>query len=366
MPRNGRAAGEGSCHAATRSADCSSLYSAKVSAIPHANTSAYVAVSVTEEIAVPDRDDEVLRCSFCGREKPTQVESLIAGPRGVYICVDCVELCNQIIYGEDKHTGQAATLRPPEDGSGRRLEALIAMSRALGEPSADCIILGEGNTSAGADEESFFVKASGACLRGIGADDFVRVSRQAIRDLLARKSLTDDEVRAGLEVAAIDAGNRRPSVETFLHGLLLDLPGIEFVAHTHPTAVNALLCSQRAEEAVRGRLFPDEVVCCGPESAWVPFTDPGAALAHAVRRAVEDYAERWNAPPVVIVMEAHGMIALGATPAVVLNATAMAVKAARIRLGAASWGGLRTMSPAELERIFTRPDEHYRMSKLGG
>lgn len=315
---------------------------------------------------MPDRDDEILRCSFCGREKPSQVQSLIAGPPGVYICVDCVELCNQIIYGKDERTGRAATLCPPEDGAEARLEALIAMSRALGEPTADCIILGEGNTSAGADEESFFVKASGACLRGINSDGFVRVSRQAIRDLLARESLTDDEVRAGLEAAAIDAEGRRPSVETFLHAALLDLPGIEFVAHTHPTAVNALLCSQRAEEAVRGRLFPDEVVCCGPESAWVPFTDPGAVLAHAVRRAVEEYAERWNAPPVVIMMEAHGMIALGATPAVVLNATTMAVKAARIRLGAASWGGLRTMSPAELERIFTRPDEHYRMSKLGG
>lgn len=315
---------------------------------------------------MPDRDDEIPRCSFCGREKPSQAESLIAGPPGVYICVDCVELCNQIISGKDERTGRGATLCPPEDGVEGRLEALIALSRALGEPSADCIILGEGNTSAGADEESFFVKASGACLRGIGADDFVRVSRQAIRDLLAREALTDDEVRAGLEAAALEAGGKRPSVETFLHALLLDLPGVEFVAHTHPTAVNALLCSQQAEEAVRGRLFPDEVVCCGPESAWVPFTDPGVALAHAVRRTVEDYAQRWNAPPVVIMMEAHGMIALGATPAVVLNATAMAVKAARIRLGAASWGGLRTMSSAELERIFTRPDEHYRMSKLGG
>lgn len=247
-----------------------------------------------------------------------------------------------------------------------RLEALISMSCALGDPAADCIILGEGNTSAGADDETFFVKASGVSLKDIGPEGFVRVSRQAIRDLLARAALTDDEVRAGLEAAAIDADGRRPSVETFLHALLLDLPGIEFVAHTHPTAVNALLCSQRAEEAVRGRLFPDEVVCCGPESAWVPFTDPGAPLAHAVRRAVEDYVERWNAPPVVIMMEAHGMIALGATPAVVLNATEMAVKAARIRLGAAAWGGLRTMSPAELDRIFTRPDEQYRIARLSG
>ena len=41
------------------------------------------------------------RCSFCDKEKPTQVKDLIAGP-GVYICVDCVELCNQIIKGKEK------------------------------------------------------------------------------------------------------------------------------------------------------------------------------------------------------------------------------------------------------------------------
>lgn len=245
-------------------------------------------------------------------------------------------------------------------------QALIEMSRALGDPRADYIILGEGNTSASADEESFFVKASGTSLMDIDADGFVRVSRRVIRDLLARESLTDDEVREGLEAAAIDADGRRPSVETFLHALLLDLPGIEFVGHTHPTAVNALLCSEQAEQAVRGRLFPDEVVCCGPESAWVPYTDPGLPLAKTVGAAVEAYVERWNAPPVVIMMQNHGMIALGGTPAQVLNATAMAVKAARVRLGAACWGGFRPLTPEQLERIYTRPDEQYRMNKLGG
>jgi len=41
-------------------------------------------------------DGRRLRCSFCGREKPTQVKELIAGP-GVYICAQCVELCNEIL-----------------------------------------------------------------------------------------------------------------------------------------------------------------------------------------------------------------------------------------------------------------------------
>ncbi len=49
-----------------------------------------------------------LRCSFCGKEKPRQVKELIAGP-GVYICVDCVELCNQIIRGKAKDTARRRT-----------------------------------------------------------------------------------------------------------------------------------------------------------------------------------------------------------------------------------------------------------------
>ena len=44
-----------------------------------------------------------LRCSFCGREKPTQVKELIAGP-GVFICVECVGLCNQIIRDKASQT----------------------------------------------------------------------------------------------------------------------------------------------------------------------------------------------------------------------------------------------------------------------
>ncbi|MFQ6132249.1 MAG: ATP-dependent Clp protease ATP-binding subunit ClpX [Armatimonadota bacterium] len=46
-----------------------------------------------------------MRCSFCGKEKPTQVKELIAGP-GVYICVECVGLCNQILAGRAVDAGR--------------------------------------------------------------------------------------------------------------------------------------------------------------------------------------------------------------------------------------------------------------------
>ena len=38
---------------------------------------------------------DLLKCSFCGKSQK-QVQQLIAGP-GVYICDECVELCNEIM-----------------------------------------------------------------------------------------------------------------------------------------------------------------------------------------------------------------------------------------------------------------------------
>ncbi len=38
-------------------------------------------------------------CSFCGKPAAT-VERLIAGPKGVFICNECVGLCNAILAQE--------------------------------------------------------------------------------------------------------------------------------------------------------------------------------------------------------------------------------------------------------------------------
>ena len=43
-------------------------------------------------------DDKLLYCSFCGKSQH-EVRKLIAGP-SVYVCDECVELCNDIIKDE--------------------------------------------------------------------------------------------------------------------------------------------------------------------------------------------------------------------------------------------------------------------------
>ena len=49
---------------------------------------------------------DLLKCSFCGKSQK-QVKKLIAGP-GVYICDECIELCNEIIE-EELNEGSTST-----------------------------------------------------------------------------------------------------------------------------------------------------------------------------------------------------------------------------------------------------------------
>jgi len=251
------------------------------------------------------------------------------------------------------------------------LTQLVAMSRNLGDPNQDYVILGEGNTSARADADtfqyegkrsgSFWVKASGVELRTAGAGDFVQVRFDRVMALLKEGDLVDAEVAMRLEAAKVDASaTARPSVETVLHALALQLEGVNFIGHTHPTAVNALLCSQKAEEVASGRLFPDHIVYCGPASVYVPYTDPGLPLARKVRDLIARYIDENHEVPKTILMQNHGLIALGRTARQVENITAMTVKAATVLQGTYAFGGPHFLSPQDVQRIHTRPDEDYR------
>jgi ribulose-5-phosphate 4-epimerase/fuculose-1-phosphate aldolase len=80
-----------------------------------------------------------------------------------------------------------------------------------------------------------------------------------------------------------------------------------------------------------------------------------------INRYIDDYGER----PRTILIQNHGLIALGRTPQQVENITAMAVKAARVLLGTYALGGPHFMTPQAVKRIHTRPDETYRRLQLG-
>ena len=246
------------------------------------------------------------------------------------------------------------------------LEQLVSMSLALGDPANDYVILGEGNTSARVDQETFFVKASGTRLKCSEERNFVEVRFEQVLALLERERLPDEEIRAGLEAAKVDpACALRPSTETITHARALSAGAAKFVGHTHPTVVNAILCSQEAAEAFSGRLFPDEIVICGPAPVYVPYTEPGLPLARAIWARVERYRDLYGQWPKVLLLQNHGLVVFGQSSQEVVDTTAMAVKTAQVLLGTYALGGPHFLSTSQVARLHTHPEEEYRRGVLG-
>jgi ATP-dependent Clp protease ATP-binding subunit ClpX len=73
---------------------------------------------------------ELLKCSFCGKSQK-QVRKLIAGP-GVYICDECIELCNEIIEEELSDTEEITftELPKPQEIYGFLEEYVVGQSQA--------------------------------------------------------------------------------------------------------------------------------------------------------------------------------------------------------------------------------------------
>ena len=75
-------------------------------------------------------DDKLLYCSFCGKSQH-EVRKLIAGPN-VFICDECVELCNDIIREEMEEAAPATTSKLPKPHDINRVldEYVIGQERA--------------------------------------------------------------------------------------------------------------------------------------------------------------------------------------------------------------------------------------------
>jgi ribulose-5-phosphate 4-epimerase/fuculose-1-phosphate aldolase len=79
-----------------------------------------------------------------------------------------------------------------------------------------------------------------------------------------------------------------------------------------------------------------------------------------VRDSISRYIDTHHEIPKVILMQNHGLIALGRTAQEVEDITGMAVKAARVLLGTYALGGPHFLTAESVARIHTRPDEAYR------
>ena len=241
---------------------------------------------------------------------------------------------------------------------------LLKLSHEIGREDRGLALLGEGNTSARLTEDTYLVKASGTSLSTLREEDVVECRLSAVLPMLDKDGMTDQQVDDALLASRVDSKAKKPSVESVFHAWLLSLPGMKFVAHSHATSVNQILCSPRARELAERRMFPDEIVCCGVASVFIPLTDPGLKLAQAIRRETEVFIKKHQRPPQVILMQNHGIITLGKTWQSALAGMLMAEKTAKVFVGAAQLGGPVFLSEETIARIAGRPDELYRQRML--
>jgi len=73
------------------------------------------------------RGRHVERCTFCEKRRHN-VSSLIAGPPGVYICNECIEICNSILQEEQR--------RQPDGKGGSTVKGAAAVTAAAPSPKA--------------------------------------------------------------------------------------------------------------------------------------------------------------------------------------------------------------------------------------
>lgn len=177
-------------------------------------------------------------------------------------------------------------MKARSSSTARILKELLALAHGLGREDRGLAILGEGNTSARTSSATFAVKASGLNLSSLSSAGLTECRFDALLPLLEARSTNDQAVERALLAARVDPRARKPSVEAMFHAYLLALPGVRFVGHTHPVAVNGLLCSDSARRFAAGRLFPDEIVCCGKRPRWLPTpirasSSPGPSAARS-------------------------------------------------------------------------------------
>ena len=200
-------------------------------------------------------------------------------------------------------------------------------------------ICGEGNVSC-REEETLLIKASGTNLDDLGYDDLVRCRFDG-------KPLEDEE--------------KKPSMEVSFHAWILKtFPQINFVAHTHPTNTNKILCSERIFSFAKRRLFPDQIVRNGARSCVVPYATPGKPLRDAIKESIISFMSSERYFPKLILLQNHGIISAGASAKDCIASTLMCEKCAEVYIGAREMGSITYLTKEQIAEVDTSPDEKYR------
>ena len=200
-------------------------------------------------------------------------------------------------------------------------------------------ICGEGNVSC-RDDANLLIKASGTDLLGLKYDDLVRCGMDG-------KPHEDEE--------------KKPSMEVSFHAWILrTFPQINFVAHTHPTNTNKILCSERIFSFAKRRLFPDQIVRNGAKSCVVPYATPGKPLRNVIKESIIEFMTMESYFPKLILLQNHGIITAGASAKDCVSSTLMCEKSAEIYSGARAMGSINYLTKEQIVEVDISPDEKYR------
>ncbi len=181
---------------------------------------------------------------------------------------------------------------------GRDLALRTYTSRLIGEEK-ELVLHGGGNTSVkttytnvlGQPLPALFVKASGYDLANIEPDGHVGLDLEYLRRLRMLPALPDDTMVKELHTHLLEAGGKRPSIESLMHAFL----SAKYIDHTHADAILALTNQRDGHEVIRDALGGDVIV--------LDYAKPGFSLAKAAAAAFDDSPDCMG-----MVLMKHGLV----------------------------------------------------------
>ncbi|HQX36363.1 MAG TPA: class II aldolase/adducin family protein [Microbacteriaceae bacterium] len=242
---------------------------------------------------------------------------------------------------------------------------LLDLTLARGLPERELVILAEGNTSELLDDDTLVVKASGSSMISATAADFVTVEIAPLLAVLRDTDAQQEALTAALDAGEVDGKRVRASIETLIHVAVRAFAPARYVAHTHPTSVVALLASVHAENAFTDAVYSDELMVLG-RTLYVPYAQPGIELGQLFMERLAAHVEEFGEVPSLVLLGNHGIVAISDSAAGAEAISLMAVKSARVRLGALQAGGIASLDAAATAHYFDRPDFRERRAALAG
>ena len=178
------------------------------------------------------------------------------------------------------------------------LSTLVKMSNTYGSNPA-YVLAGGGNTSV-KDDTTLYVKGSGTQLATIKAEEFVKMDRARLNEIMKTEYPADDVKRESAYLADVmaavtdDDKTKRPSVEALLHNLF----AYTYVLHVHPTLVNGLTCGKGAQTLCEQLL--------GKDVLWIDICKPGLIkYSDEMFENLINYYKNTNEPTVILLTGDH-------------------------------------------------------------